>query len=74
MKAMGRGDGEVGEQPEPLGLLQYRADLKAIGPAQIQHAEGVEPDHEFRGEKTTRGAEVTQRQRQGNARAAVCPT
>ena len=44
-----RGHGEVGQQPEPLRLLEDRAQLAAVRVPEVQYAERVKADHEAGG-------------------------
>ena len=49
-------DGEVGQEPQSLGLLEHRAELLTLRVAEVEHTEGVEPNH----------GRVTPGQRRGN--------
>ncbi len=62
MEPAGRGDGEIGEQGEALGLAQHRAELFAGGVTQVEQAERPETDH-----RVEDGAEWGITQRRGGA-------
>ena len=44
--AAGRIGGEVGEQGEPLGLLEHSPDLPPVGGPKVQDAQRQQLDHE----------------------------
>ena len=45
MKPARRCDGEIREQPQPLGLLQHGAELLTLRVAEVEDTEGVESNH-----------------------------
>jgi hypothetical protein len=47
VEAPGRSEREIGEEGEPLRLLEHWPKLPAIGSAQIQHAQCAKLDHRF---------------------------
>ena len=45
MESPRRGDGEVREQPQTLGLPKHGAHFATVWAAEVQNAEGMEADH-----------------------------